>query len=79
MFELLLDVLEPGRLSAAWVFETANRLNIESDQLYVRIAGLAVDSGAELCAAQALARAAAIAESLEVPLLFDERLQHLLP
>ncbi len=79
VFELLLEVIEPGRLSAAWVFETANRLNIESDQLYVRIAELAVDSGAELCAAQALSRAAAIAESLEVPLLFDERLRHLLP
>lgn len=78
VFEILLETLEPGRLSAAWVFETANRLGIESDQMYVRIAELAVDSGAELCAAQALARAASIAESLEVPLLFDERLRHLL-
>jgi hypothetical protein len=71
--------MEIGRLSPAWVLETANRIAIESDQVYVRIAEMAVDSGAEVCATSALARAAAIADSLDVPLLTDSRLEHLLP
>ena len=79
VFELLLNSMEIGRLSPAWVLETANRIAIESDQVYVRIAEMAVDSGAEVCATSALARAAAIADSLDVPLLTDSRLEHLLP
>jgi hypothetical protein len=78
VFEALLDTTDTDRLAPAWLFETALRLGIRSDQMFVQIAEQALTAGADLCASLALREAEAIAADLGVPLLCDERLMHLL-
>lgn len=79
IFDYVLGRVPHVFVPAVWLLRTADRLGIESDQTYVRIAQHALGQGSEQTARSALLHAKALADELDVPLSGVAGLEDLLP
>ncbi|MFV0524588.1 MAG: hypothetical protein ACK5RL_08835 [Acidimicrobiales bacterium] len=78
-FEYVLNRVDEVYVPAVWLLRTADRLAIESERAYVRIARRASDQSSEETARVALVKAQMLAEDMGVPLTGVDGMEGLLP
>ncbi len=76
--EFAIGAAQKVDLPVSWLFETANRLDVQSERVFVNIALLAVSAGLEETARASLARSQELADELGVELRGVEGLEDLI-